>query len=158
MITKLFIFLLVHMFLATQVDAQSFPFQQLENIKWGMSLDDLKKTMPVGEVKIEKGKPLYMVKDFIYGHPAGLGFGLSKNEAHLIHLSIIFIRNTKRPEAELGQLLNQLITLLTTYHGNPVADKKIMGQRAMKWNTKGSSLLFIGSNDVIAIAYSEPKK
>jgi|GEM_PF-6570031 len=158
MITKIFIFLLVRMFLATRVDAQSFPFQQFDNIKWGMSLDDLKKAMPAGEMKIEKGKPLYMLQDSIYGHPASFGFGLSKNGARLIQILIFVSKDRKRPGAELVQLLNQLITLFTTYHGNPVTDKKIMGQRAMKWNTKGSSLLFIGSNDVISIAYSEPKK
>ena len=136
--------------------AQSFPFQQLDNIKWGMSLDDLKKAMPAGEVKIEKGKTLYMIQDSIYGHPAAFGFSFSENEAHVIQLSIFFFKK-KRPEAEFEQLLNQLITLLTTYHGHPAADKKIMGQRAMKWNTKGSVLLFISNNDIISISYSESK-
>lgn len=132
--------------------SQNFPLELLQKIHWGMKLDDVKKIRANGEVKREPGKQIYMVRDTLWGHPTAFGFTFSNGKDSLSMVSLIMLR--KCPVNEFAELSDRLRSLLSSHHGEPESEKRILSQIAVKWHLTTGTILFLSTNDVISLIYS----
>jgi hypothetical protein len=136
--------------------AQSFPFEQLKGIYWGMKLDNLRNIRPDGELKTVRGMQLYAIRDSLWSNPAGFAFSFSKRDTALSTVTVLLMREA--PSDHFAQLSKQLAAHLSAHHGNPDSEKRILGQTAMKWNSTESKILFIATNDALNVVYSRRDK
>jgi hypothetical protein len=148
------VLLILTAFSADPALGQIFPLEPIKKVHWGMKLEDLQRVKPGGELKNERGRIIYTIRDTLWGHSFGFGFAFQSNDDSISTISVIAFRQQNGADKEYLQLSDQLRLLLIAHYGKADSEKTILGQTMMRWRSSRESILFIKTNDGVIITYS----